>query len=178
MTNAEMAILILLGEAPRHGYEMEQIIEQRGMREWTEIGFSSIYYVLNRLESQGLIEAERSASSGQGPGKKVFSLTQAGQRMLREQSLALLSKPPKANRPIDLGLANLPGLDPAEAAAALCSHRDELQEWIAHVEQRAALPFNQVEHVQIMFDLAVSQYRAELAWLDRTIARFERKEEK
>ena len=44
MTNAELAVLSLVVEAPRHGYEIEQAIAERGMREWTEIGFSSIYY--------------------------------------------------------------------------------------------------------------------------------------
>ena len=50
MTNPELAILSLIAEKPRHGYDIEQVIEARGMREWTEIGFSSIYYLLNKLE--------------------------------------------------------------------------------------------------------------------------------
>ena len=50
MTNAELAILSLVAEQPRHGYEIENVIEQRGMRAWTEIGFSSIYYILKKLE--------------------------------------------------------------------------------------------------------------------------------
>ena len=32
MTNAELAILSLVVETPRHGYEIEQVIEERGMR--------------------------------------------------------------------------------------------------------------------------------------------------
>ena len=58
MTNAELAILSLIAEQPRHGYDIEQIIEARGMRDWTEIGFSSIYYLLNKLEKAGLIESQ------------------------------------------------------------------------------------------------------------------------
>ncbi|HUV26505.1 MAG TPA: PadR family transcriptional regulator, partial [Anaerolineales bacterium] len=57
MTNAELAILSLIAEQPRHGYDIEQVIEARGMREWTEIGFSSIYYLLNKLEKDGMIES-------------------------------------------------------------------------------------------------------------------------
>ena len=49
MTSAEFAILTLIVEQPRHGYEIEQVIEQRGMRQWTEVGFSSIYYLLNNF---------------------------------------------------------------------------------------------------------------------------------
>ncbi|MFL7891509.1 MAG: PadR family transcriptional regulator, partial [Anaerolineales bacterium] len=48
MTNAELAILSLIAEQPRHGYDIEQAIVARGMRDWTEIGFSSIYYLLNK----------------------------------------------------------------------------------------------------------------------------------
>jgi DNA-binding PadR family transcriptional regulator len=55
MTNAELAVLSLIAEQPRHGYDIEQIIEARGMRDWTEIGFSSIYYLLNKLEEAGMI---------------------------------------------------------------------------------------------------------------------------
>ena len=35
MTNAELAVLSLVAEKPRHGYEIEQVIEERGMRDWT-----------------------------------------------------------------------------------------------------------------------------------------------
>ena len=56
MTNAEFAILSLIVEQPRHGYEIEQVIEERGMRNWTEVGFSSIYYILNKLEIQFISE--------------------------------------------------------------------------------------------------------------------------
>jgi hypothetical protein len=42
-------VLGLLAEMPRHGYQLEQVIDDRGMREWTEIGFSSIYFVLNNV---------------------------------------------------------------------------------------------------------------------------------
>ena len=50
MTNAELAILSLVVEQPRHGYEIERVIGERGMREWTEVGFSTIYSLLKKLE--------------------------------------------------------------------------------------------------------------------------------
>jgi hypothetical protein len=57
MTNAELAILGLIVERPRHGYEIEKVIEERGMREWTEVAFSSIYYILRKLEKKNLIHS-------------------------------------------------------------------------------------------------------------------------
>ena len=54
LTDAELLLLGLVSEMPRHGYELEQVIETRGMREWTQVGFSSIYFVLGKLEKAAL----------------------------------------------------------------------------------------------------------------------------
>ena len=59
LTDAQLLVLGLVAEMPRHGYELEQVIEQRGMREWTQIGFSSIYFVLGKLEKLGLVASEK-----------------------------------------------------------------------------------------------------------------------
>ena len=47
MKNAELAILSLIAEQPRHGYDIERVIEAWGMREWTEIGF----YMEHQIET-------------------------------------------------------------------------------------------------------------------------------
>jgi len=78
MTNAELAILGLVAEAPRHGYEIEQLIENRGMRNWTEVGFSSIYYILNKLEQRSLIRSHREPAAGRGVGDPRRNSAAAG----------------------------------------------------------------------------------------------------
>ena len=52
ITNSELALLGLLMESPMHGYQIEQIIEDRGMREWTTIDLSSIYYLLHKMRDK------------------------------------------------------------------------------------------------------------------------------
>lgn len=52
MNNKELALLGLLAEGPKYGYQLEENIAARGMRAWTEIGFSSIYHLLNKLAEQ------------------------------------------------------------------------------------------------------------------------------
>ena len=73
LTNAELAILSLVAETPRHGYEIEQVIERRGMREWTEVGFSSIYYLLKKLETDGLSAAAIHGNKSQGARTRALS---------------------------------------------------------------------------------------------------------
>ena len=72
VTNAELAVLSLLAEKPMHGYQIEQTIQSRGMREWTEIGFSSIYYILEKLHSRGCVESYHEAAEGKGPSARFF----------------------------------------------------------------------------------------------------------
>ncbi|HWI61463.1 MAG TPA: PadR family transcriptional regulator, partial [Symbiobacteriaceae bacterium] len=78
MTNAEIAIMTVLAERPCHGYEVEAVIEARGMREWTEVGFSSIYYVLKKLEAQGLVEGVAASEGSRGPARITYRVTPAG----------------------------------------------------------------------------------------------------
>ncbi len=94
ITNRETAILGLLAEKSRHGYEIEKVIKERGYRAWTDIGFSSIYYILNRLEDKGLIESKMIDIEGK-PSRRVYSITEDGISVLQEKVKALLSKPAK-----------------------------------------------------------------------------------
>ncbi|NDJ35521.1 MAG: PadR family transcriptional regulator, partial [Chloroflexi bacterium] len=121
MTGAELAILSLIAEGPRHGYEIEALIEERGMREWTAIGFSSIYYVLKKLEKAGAISSTLQPAQ-RGPARRVYSITPTGMQSLREAVYAALSTPHHGSSPLQLGLANLPLLSPAEAHRALSAH--------------------------------------------------------
>jgi DNA-binding PadR family transcriptional regulator len=109
MTDAELAILGLIAETPRHGYEIEQVLEQRNMRRWADIGFSSIYYLLNKLEAKGWIRSQPQPAEGKGPARKVYTITTAGQQAWYQATLAALSGPGQANTRFLTGLAeNLP----------------------------------------------------------------------
>src|SRR6266550_1798187 len=79
LTDGELTVLGLLVEQPRHGYELERVIEERGVRAWTALGFSSIYYVLDKLARRGLIEATSAPSSGKS--RATFRVTALGREV-------------------------------------------------------------------------------------------------
>jgi len=165
MTNAELAVISLIAEKPRHGYDIEQVIESRGMRDWTEIGFSSIYYLLNKLEVDGLIASELQQPDGKGPVRKVYSITQLGRQAQIDGTLAALSSPQSGSRPFLLGLSNLPVIPPEQLSAALNTYAAELDNNLNHMlgraeEQRPLPPF-----VEAMFDYSQVLVEAELVWI-------------
>lgn len=172
MTNAELAILSLITEKPRHGYEIESVIEARGMREWTEIGFSSIYYLLKKLEKEGLLEGSMEAT-GRGPARKVYRPTPAGRKALHEGVIEALSVPQPCYSPLQLGLANLPGVTYAEALTSLRKYQQGLAARLEQVQERwesqRPLPY----FVEAMFELSVTLIEAEKQWIEKFIQQVE-----
>jgi DNA-binding PadR family transcriptional regulator len=172
LTNAELAILSLVAEKPRHGYEIEQVIEERGMRDWTEVGFSSIYYLLKKLEKDGLAEGQLEQAE-RGPARKVYRPTAAGGEALRNGVIEALSEPQPCYSPLQLGLANLPGIPPGEATAALQQYREALIARRDYVQARwdaqKPLPY----FVDAMFDHGITMAEAETKWIETFITQLE-----
>jgi DNA-binding PadR family transcriptional regulator len=73
------AILALLDDRPMHGYEMIQELEERTGGRWTPSA-GSIYPTLQLLEDEGLVSAE------EVDGRKVYSLTDSGEKEVPERS--------------------------------------------------------------------------------------------
>lgn len=69
------AVLLLLAEQPRHGYEILTELADRSDGQW-QPSPGSVYPVLKRLAHEGLVEAQSLE------GKRVFSLTQAGRDLV------------------------------------------------------------------------------------------------
>ena len=172
MTNAELAVLSLVAERPRHGYEIDQVIKERGMRDWTEVGFSSIYYLLKKLERDGQIEG-RLEEAVRGPARKVYHITPDGWAAYRAAVLDALSVPVRPRSPLQLGLANLPSIPPAEAVAALGQYRNALAARLEEVEKKQQhqqpLPF----FVDAMFEHSIAMISAELGWLEQFMEELE-----
>lgn len=73
------AILLLLAEQPRNGYQLMQEIEQRSRGHWRPSP-GSIYPALQQLEDEGLVRVEVS------PNGKVFHLTELGQEQVKNNA--------------------------------------------------------------------------------------------
>jgi len=175
MTNAELAILTLIAETSRHGYEIEQIIEERGMREWTEIGFSSIYYLLNKLEKQGCVVSRIEKPVGRGPARKVYEITESGLEIHRKVVIEALSTPKPSYSSLLLGLANLPGLSSNDAFTALRNYQESLDDRLEQIRSRRESQRPLQYFVEAMFEHSMAMVEAELNWIKSFIRQMEAK---
>lgn len=174
MTDAELAILGLVYEEERHGYQIEQVIQERGMREWTAVGFSSIYYLLNKLETRGLI-SYRLEWAGRGAPRKVYRITAEGEIAFHAQVMERLTVSQPSLSPFLLGLANAGRLPRDELVAALRSYRQHLADRVGRVKAKwaaqseAGLPLL----ADALFDYSLALGRAQDEWIEGLIMKLE-----
>jgi DNA-binding PadR family transcriptional regulator len=77
-----LALLSLLADGPRHGYELMKMLEERSGGVY-RASAGTIYPTLQQLEDEGLVTAE------QDEGKRVFRITEQGRRTLRDEEDAV-----------------------------------------------------------------------------------------
>ncbi|WP_395103907.1 PadR family transcriptional regulator [Actinomadura sp. SCN-SB] len=165
LTPAELTLLGLLIEKPRHGYELDEVISARGMREWTEIGFSSIYYLLARLRDRGLITEVHGPRPARGKARRVYRATAEGRRACARATEAVVAELRPVFPPLLVGLANQPILAPDRFRAALDRRAAALTERIAAINAvRDAQP-GIPGYVRAIFDHSLGQLAAERQWL-------------
>jgi DNA-binding PadR family transcriptional regulator len=77
--NVRAAVLLLLAEQPRHGYEMITEVVERSEGRW-QPSPGSVYPVLKRLAGEGLVRVQADGD------RRVFELTDAGRAFVDENS--------------------------------------------------------------------------------------------
>ncbi|WP_304450639.1 PadR family transcriptional regulator [Nocardiopsis sp. YSL2] len=163
LTPAELTVLGLVIERPQHGYDLEQVIDRRGIRQWTDIGFSSIYYLLAKLAKRGLVHAPDAPDAARS--RRVFHATAAGRRAAAEGALALIRELRPVPHPLLVGIANLPLLSEREYAEALRARLAQVEERVAAVcaAERAQEP--SARAAREVFSYSLSLLEAERSWL-------------
>lgn len=194
LTDAELLLLGLVAEMPRHGYQLDQVIHERGMREWTQIAFSSIYFVLGKLQDLGLVNAKKPARANaptrqsgtntakvhaspnvprlrSGPkARKVYSITPSGRRALAAQTIAALRDVRPAYSSVLVGMINWPALKRKQALQALHARSKAIE---AELERLSAIQAEQQplpDYAEGLFEFSLGQWRAEADWVARTLA--------
>ena len=163
LTPAELVILGLIIERPQHGYDLEQVIDRRGIRQWTEIGFSSIYYVLAKLERRGLVQTP--AAQAAARSRRVFRATTAGREIAARSALALIRQLRPVPHSLLVGVSNLALLSEREYAQALRERLAQVEARIAAVRQAESAQAPLALPAREVFSYSLSLLEAERSWL-------------
>lgn len=161
----DFAILGLLIEHSRHGYEIKRLLAQLGF--WT-VSFGSLYPALRRLDKRGAIEA----TDGTGR-RKAYTITPDG----RELFDALLTADPDASetdRAFQIRLAFLSQLPQSQRTRVLEHRRTKVAAQLKSardvVVQARTDSQNPDRYRLALMEHAMRSIEADMAWLDGLIA--------
>jgi DNA-binding PadR family transcriptional regulator len=181
----DLAILGLLRDRERHGYELrKQLGELLGSR--GAMSFGSLYPALARLEKAGLVKAveanlvaavpssgslagelaafraRRGTAGTGGRSKKVYGITEAGEAHLR----ALLAEATTDERTFGVQVAFCRHLPPAERLALFERRRRQLA---AELDVRIPTATRLDRYLGALRDRDARHLTHDLAWLDELI---------
>ena len=167
------AILGLLAQHPRHGYELRAAFSAvvGGDENW-DVKPAQIYTTLNRLKEAGLVE-ECAVEQDGGPEKRVYAVTEAGRQVLREWFAS--GVPPEHQRDeffVKLMIALASG--EADLGQLIKIQRSELyQELHSATSLRDSYdPRSEIAQI-LLLDKSIMHLEADLRWLDITEMRLD-----
>lgn len=167
LSASEILILGMLAEKPRHGYDIEKLITDRGMRKWADIGFSSIYYLLDKLESKGYV----ASSESQGKERKQFSITLLGTSTLKTETAKLIVERKPANTHLMAGLATSLMLNNDEYIDALSEREATLTDDLNALKAKSVEMKHAPLSARRLFGISEALLKAELDWINSEIER-------
>ncbi|MCL5292397.1 MAG: PadR family transcriptional regulator [Actinobacteria bacterium] len=167
------ALLGLLGQRPRHGYELHAAFEAvvGGKLNW-DVKPAQIYTTLSRLAERGLV-VEKALEQAGGPEKRIFAITPEG----RNELLEWLAAPVKTEHQRDKFFLKLmlslatgevdPGLVIYAQRASLYQELHDLT-----IQRENVDPASELSRI-MMLDRAIMHLEADLRWLDMIEARLD-----
>lgn len=167
------ALLGLLAQQPRHGYELHAAFEAvvGGEQNW-DVKPAQIYTTLARLEESGLVTEESIEQAG-GPEKRIYALTQQGRAALAEWFASGVSLEHQRDEVyIKLMLSIATGaFNPRKV---IQTQRSKLyQDLHALTAQRNQTNSKKALAQVLLMDKAIMHIEADLRWLDMVEARIE-----
>ncbi|MEL4358342.1 MULTISPECIES: PadR family transcriptional regulator [unclassified Luteococcus] len=159
--SVKQSLLALLGEQPRHGYELKSEFDRRTGNSWP-LNIGQVYTTLERLERDGLVlRGDEDAD-----GRVVYRLTEAGRGAVDEwfASPVTMNNPPRNELAIKIALAvtlpdvDVTGLIQTQRRASV----ESLQNYIR--ARRQADPDDLAW--QLVIESLIHAADAEIRWLD------------
>lgn len=160
------AVLGLLAQRPRHGYELRAAFQALvgGEENW-DVKPAQIYTTLTRLEQGGFV-AEDSVEQDTGPEKRIYAITLAGRKTLNEWFACGIEPEHQHDEfflKVMIGLVS----GTADPYRLIQTQRAYLFQELHDIteQRRQADPSRELAKI-LLLDKAVMHLEADLRWLD------------
>ncbi len=172
--------LLILGvirfKQPTHGYEVRRELETWRAEQWANIAYGSIYFALNKMAEEGLLEAVDVDRAGRRPARTLYRITSAGEEMFQTLLREYWWQIKPTIDPFQVALTFMNQLPRDELLAAL-RHRLALahtsSEGMTFAIKALAEP-NIPRHIAENLRLIAAHLETEARWIEEAIAKVER----
>lgn len=175
----ELMLLGLLADHPMYGQQIREVIELHHEGFASFIKKPTMYYQLDRLMAEGLLEVRREVVEAPGPGlaheqvawreREVYYITEAGRQRFAQLLREALQTYELGPNVIDAAVFFLDQLAPEEAIRLLDARRERLVRARSLADEQIATMHEQNRAHLIVNDHTTSLLDAEIGWLERTI---------
>jgi DNA-binding PadR family transcriptional regulator len=167
------AILGLLAQKPRHGYELHAAFSAVvGDQNW-DVKPAQIYTTLERLEESGLVQTKSDLGEGREPARRIYNITREGRDVLKTwfaDGVATEHQRDEFYVKLMIGLAS----GQADPGRIIQSQRSRLYQELHDATAQRDTYDPQIEIAQILLiDKAIMHLEADLRWLDMIEMRLE-----
>ena len=176
-TSTVESLMGLLSLGPMSGYEMRQMMETSTTNFWTE-SYGQIYPALKTMVKDGLATVEEQVKDGRA--KKVYKLTNAGERRLKKW-LGVEIKPQARRNELLLKVFFGDRAEPGAIAAQVVGERERRENDLERY--KAALARMETQHSKhpampywrMTVRYGMAEAKAVIAWCDETFAELEKR---
>ena len=166
MSSVRLYILGALAvEGPMHGHQLRLLAEKEHIHYWTDISVGSLYGVIKRLVSEGLIAELRVEREGNYPERQVYEISPTGRTalaVLRQDGLDTVVFRPD---PFDLAMSRLDPDRLHTVADSLESRLATLRAMLAESEaQRARADQYLTLNERMVLSHKTARLTAEIDW--------------
>jgi DNA-binding PadR family transcriptional regulator len=137
LSHVEFIVLALIQEQPKTtGYQLNALVNERGYREWADIGTTSIYTALKTLKERGYVTSAMDRyKTGKGPKGVNFTLMPDGLAVLQSEVRQGLSMAHEHGGRFMLAMSAMVVLETADVIDALHQRIAGLREDYTRVQQ-------------------------------------------
>ena len=165
-----LLVLGLLLRGPQSGYELHRIVAAHGDL-YADLKKGNIYYVLDRLASEGLVKSTVEAGARGPRGERiVYRLTPAGRREFERLLREVITTFQPTHSGLDVATTFLATLPRPEARRLLKARRRAVAERRDFTAEQLDQVANRSEFGQLAAAHLLGTMDAELAWIDQALA--------
>lgn len=168
MQSVKYALLGLLAEEPRHGYDLKGAFEELMGGSW-ELNIGQVYSTLSRLERDGLVASEV-VPQDLVPDRKVYAVTEVGRKELEAWLTEPSDGPVRLKNEVYVKVALLDLLGEGDPDELLAGQRAQYLQRLSELSELAD-DEGLDGRARLLVEGARLHVEADLRWLDLCEAR-------